>query len=210
MLLVDLLQLLKLVLLVLVAEQSTVRADRYLARLAIVAQSRVVLLTELFSALLVLILLLLHQLHDIGEEATWYELVCAQAGPAMGALRPCLLDPLFQACATGKFGAVWAHDRVLNGAEAYEATEELVKLDLAVGAPAAAIGPDTCVDRLDTRSAIVRPSRSQRWYIIIVRLVAMSMATSDHKLRIKGQLTYWPSLISLGLAWGLLVLLNLL
>ena len=160
MLLVDLLQLLKRVLLVLIAEQATVRADRYLARLAIVAQGRVMLLTELFSALLVLILLLLHHLHDICEEATGDELICAQAGTAVRALGPRLLNPLFQACATGQFGAMWAHDRVLDSAKAYETTEELIKLDLAVGAPATPIGPNPRIDRLDTRSAISRPSRS--------------------------------------------------
>ena len=74
-LLVYLAQFLELVRFVLVSEEATVTADGHLASLAVVAECGVVLSAELLLSLLGLALLLLYQLHHIGEEAAGNQLV---------------------------------------------------------------------------------------------------------------------------------------
>lgn len=63
--------------LVSITEEATVTTDGYLACLAVVAQLRIVLGAQFFPLLrlLPLTLLILHQLHHVGEEAARDELV---------------------------------------------------------------------------------------------------------------------------------------
>lgn len=207
-LLVHFFELLKRMLLVLIAEQSAVRANWNLASLAVVAQCSVVLGAKLLSPLLSLDLLLLHHLHHVGEEAAGDELVRAEAGSAVRALRPRLLDPLLQTVVASELGAVWAHDSLLDGAEADEAAEELVKFYLVVrGASPATVRSNPRIDRLDAGPAVVGPRGGQRWDVEVVVLLVKPSA--DYRL-VKGELT-GPNieLASLGSS-RLLVLFDLL
>lgn len=70
MLLVDFLELLKLVALVNVAKETTVATDRHFTCLAEIVQFRLMLWAKLFSLSWHCVLLLLHQLHHVSEEAT--------------------------------------------------------------------------------------------------------------------------------------------
>ena len=177
MLLIDLFELFKLMRFVRVTKQTTVWTDRNLARLAVIAQCRVMLTTELLPALLSLVLLLLHHLHHICEETARYELVRAQTCPAVWALGPGLLDPLSQTVLASKFRAMRAHHCILNRAKANEATEEFIKLDLIVGSPTSTIRTSSCVNRLNAWSAIIRSGWSQRWYIIIIWIIVKDIMT---------------------------------
>ena len=81
---------------------------------------------------------------------------------------------------TTKLGTVRAHNCVLDRTEADEATEEFIKLDLIMCTTAAAICADSSINRLDARPAIIRAGRGHRRYIIVIRLIAVSvLATQD-------------------------------
>lgn len=126
--LVYFLKLLKLMRLMSVTKQTTIRADRHFTRLAEVAEWSVVLRTELFFALLSLCLLRLHHLHHIREKSALDQLIGSQRDSTVRTLGFSLLHPFPQTVTTTEFGAVRAHDCVRNSPEANEAAEDLFKL----------------------------------------------------------------------------------
>ena len=75
MLLIDFLKLFKLMLLVRVSKQAAVAANWNLAGLAVVAERSIMLFTKFFLSLLRRFFLLIHHLHHIRKETTWYELI---------------------------------------------------------------------------------------------------------------------------------------
>lgn len=182
-----------------VSEKATVRTDRYLACLAEVTQSRVMLRTQFLLPLSNVAFLLLHNLHNISEEPARNQLVSSESSAAMWALWTCLLNPLFQTGATRQFRAVRAHDSVCNSAEADKAAEKLVKLDIARSLSRCPRTHYIRVDRLNAWSAIVTPGWCKWWDVVVVGGIVSSICAP-----------YCLSMISRTLLGRLLVLFNLL
>ena len=161
-LLVHLTQFLELVRFVLVSEEATVAANGHLASFAVVAESGVVLSTEFLPSLLGLALLLLHQLHHIGEEATGNQLVRPEGSPAMRTLWSCLFDPSFQAIVAGELGAVRTHYSLLDRPKADKTAEELIKLCLSLtlrGSRMSSICSNASINSLNTITTIIASGR---------------------------------------------------
>ena len=124
MLLIDIVQLLKLVILVGFPHHGTVTADGLLARDAEVVylgprMRRAILMLPLGH----LLLLALKVLNQVLEEATIDELTSLKGRPAVGTLLPSLLYPFLEAISAGQLGAGRTHDCILDHAIAYEAHE---------------------------------------------------------------------------------------
>ena len=131
MLLIDLLEFLKRVVLVCVTHHCTVTTDGLPTGIAEVVQlclgvDRAVLNILLLGHLF----LVLDGLHDVCHEACVHELVGLQWCPAVGTLLSCVLDPLAEATAAGKFGTSGTHDSIVYGTHADKAHEELLKVDI--------------------------------------------------------------------------------